>query len=418
MSTYEMQSVPVALDKMKMLFWRLDLTKRSFVNLNECVCGVLGLENYRFFKDRKYRERILFPDDQALMDKAFTSFKDRITVRTVFRVQSGGSIHWFKLTGWPTDDHRYYEGAVEDISEHISQLRSVFNQQNLSLLEIADAEYPVAIFSEQDNNLLDANIDFQQLFNVNLSSGVKSSLKDLVRSETNLPLLLETLLLESRLETELLVSKNDMNSRISCLFKYFTYAGEGYIRMAVVDLPNEAKPVKSEVILPLQRQEVTVLCQEISKCFSIDAMLNQIYKSRSLFPGMDVIMFSDVHARQNKVVVSSKGELLETLEPASQYPYTGTIAENIDKENLEYLIVDDTQSSIKAIDWVLFVPKGICSYVAKALYVRGAMRTVLIFCSQKKNIFKEEHVVDVTSISTAFHNQLKVIRKKSRSASS
>lgn len=45
----EMQSVPASLDKMKMLFWRLDLTKRSFVNLNDYPCGVLGLENYRFF---------------------------------------------------------------------------------------------------------------------------------------------------------------------------------------------------------------------------------------------------------------------------------------------------------------------------------------------------------------------------------
>ncbi|RLB77050.1 MAG: hypothetical protein DRH06_04660 [Deltaproteobacteria bacterium] len=418
MAPYEMQSVPVSLDKMKMLFWRLDLSKRSFVALNDCTCGVLGLENYRFFKDRKYRERIIFPDDLTSLDSAFNSFKERVTMRTIFRVQSGGSIHWFKLTGWPTDDRRYYEGAVEDISEHISRLKSIFNQQDLSLLEIADADYPIAIFSEQDNNLLDGNSSFQELFNIDLSLGLKLFLKDLITSETNLPLLLETLLLEGQLETELwLASGNDVNSSISCLFKHFTYAGEGYIRLAVVDLPDETKPVRSESVLPVPRQDVMTLCQKLASCFSIDEMLNQVYESRSLFPGMDSIMFSDVYARQNKVVVYSKGTLLEPLEPASQYSYTGTIAENIDKENLEYLIVDDTQSSIKAIDWVLFVPKGIHSYVAKALYVRGAMRTVLIFCSQQKNIFNEDHVVDVTAISTAFHSQLKAIRKKSRSTS-
>ena len=419
MTPYEMQSVPTSLDKMKMLFWRLDLTKRSFVNLNDYACGVLGLENYRFFKDRKYRQRIIFPDDLTSMDNAFNSFKERVTVKTIFRVQSGGSIHWFKLTGWSTNDHRYYEGAVEDVSEHISRLKGIFNQQDLSLLEIADADYPIAIFSEQDNNLLDVNISFQELFNIDLSLGVKFFLKDLVKGETNIPLLLETLLLEGQLEIELqLPSDNDVNSRISCLFKHFTYAGEGYIRLAVVDHPNETKPAGPESVLSIQRHEVTTLCQRLTGCFSIDEMLNQVYESRSLFTGMDSIMFSDVHARQNKVVVYSKGTLLEPLEPASQYPYTGTIAENIDKENLQYLIVDDTQSSIKAIDWVLFVPKGIHSYVAKALYVRGAMRTVLIFCSQHKNTFKEEHIVDVTAISTAFHNQLKVIRKRSRATSS
>ncbi len=87
---------------------------------------------------------------------------------------------------------------------------------------------------------------------------------------------------------------------------------------------------------------------------------------------------------ENKVLVYSVGELNEPLDPGTQFPYTGTIAENIEKENLDYLIVDDTHSSIKAIDWVLFVPKGLYSYVAKALYVRGAMRTVLILCSRKK----------------------------------
>jgi len=414
MTAYKTQLVPVSLDHMKMLFWRLDLTKRSFVNLNDCVCGVLGLENYRFFKDRIYRERIIFPDDLASIDSAFNSFKNRVTVRMIFRVQGGGSIHWFKLTGWPTDDHRYYEGAVEDISEHISQLKGILNQQDLSLLEIADAEYPAAIFSGQDNNLLDANSSFQELFNVDLSIGAKYYLKDLVKSEIKLPLLLETLLLESRLETELLLAtENAVNSRISCLFKYFSYAGEGYIRLAVVDQMDAVKSVIPEVVPPVQRHEVTVLCQNMAECSSIDEMLNLIYDSRDLFPGMDVIMFSDVYARQNKVVVYPKGEMLEPLEPASQYPYTGTIAENIDKENLEYVIVDDTQKSIKAIDWVLFVPKGIRSYTAKALYVRGAMRTVLIFCSLKINTFKDEYIVDMTDIATAFHQQLKKIRKKS-----
>lgn len=414
MTAYETQLVPVSLDQMKMLFWRLDLTKRSFVNLNDNVCGVLGLENYRFFKDRTYRERIIFPDDLPSIDSAFTCFKNRVPVRMIFRVLSGGSIHWFKLTGWPTDDHRYYEGAVEDISEHISALKDILNQQDLSFLEIADVDYPVAIFSEQDNELLDANSSFQELFNIDLSSGVKYYFKELVKSEIKLPLLLETLLSERRFEAELLLASTDaVDSKISCLFKSFTYAGEGYIRLAVVDQIDAIKSVKPEVIPPVQRHKVTVLCQKMAECSSIDEMLSLIYDSRDLFPGMDVIMFSDVYVRQNKVVVYPKGEMLEPLEPASQYPYTGTIAENIDKENLEYLIVDDTQSSIKAIDWVLFVPKGICSYVAKALYVRGAMRTVLIFCSQKKNIFKEEHVVDVAAISTAFHQQLKKIRKKS-----
>jgi len=416
MAPYEMQSVPATLDKMKMLFWRLDLTKRSFVALNECICGVLGLENYRFFKDRKYRERILFSDDLVTIDRAFASFKERTAVRTVFRVQSGGSIHWFKLTGWPTSDHRYYEGAVEDISEHVSRLKAIFEQQNSDLLDISAAKHPVAIFTEYENKLLDANSAFIELFRINSIATDRLFLSGLVAGEIKLSLLMETLLLEGRLDTELMLLPKQCNScKISCVFKHFTYDGKGYIRLAVVDYPADSDLVGSQDgLLAVQREEVDSLCQRISSCSSVDLMLDIIYESRELFPGMDVIMFSDIYARQNKVIVYAKGEMLEPLEPGSQYPYTGTIAENIDKENLEYLIVDDTQSSIKAIDWMLFVPKGILSYVAKALYVRGAMRTVLIFCSMSPRTFNKEHIADVTSISSAFHQQLKKIRRATR----
>ncbi len=88
-----MLSVPVDLNKMQMLFWRLDLSKRSFVTLNDCSVGVIGRENYRFFKDREYREKMLFCDDLIRFEKAAAGFKDRVPVRVVF-----GSV---AITGFP-----------------------------------------------------------------------------------------------------------------------------------------------------------------------------------------------------------------------------------------------------------------------------------------------------------------------------
>ena len=414
MTALEIQSVPATLDKMKMLFWRLDLNRRSFANLNECVCGVLGLENYRFFKDRKYRERILHPEDLVSMDRTFSNIKDRVMVRTVFRVQSGVAIHWYKLTGWPTSDHRYYEGAVEEITEHISRLKDVFEHEDRRLLETSDAGYPVAIFYASDKKLLSANKGFQDLFGINFSSNKNYQFKDLVRSETSLPVLMESFLTERHLEADLLLAlKDNVSSRSSCLFKYFTHGGEGYIRFAVVDQLSH----QTMIAQPPQRQEVNSLCRELTDCQSIDEMLTQVYESRSLFSGADVVMFSDVYARKNKVIVYSKGKLIKPIEPGSQFPYAGTIAENIEKEKLEYLIVEDTQTSIKAIDWMVFVPNGIRSYIAKALYVRGAMRTILVFCSREKSMFNEEYVAEISDIATAFHNQLKVIRKRSKPSS-
>ncbi|MBN1958267.1 MAG: hypothetical protein JXQ81_13120 [Desulfuromonadales bacterium] len=409
MTAFDIQAVTTTLDKMKMLFWRLDLSKRSFMNLNECSAGVLGLENYRFFKDRDYREKILFPDDRILMDRTMASIKERMPVRTVFRVQSENAISWFKLTGWPTADYRYYEGAVEEITEHVAWLKNIFNQQDKRLLSI-DADYPVALFNDHTQKLLKANDAFCRLLEIDTKHGARYRLADFILGDIKLPQILETLFMERRLSLELvLATQNQGKARAFCQFEYFSHGGEGYIRLAVIDQTVQKPAVVEKK--PLQKVEVSALCDDLSQCQSVEAMLERIYQERILFPDMDVVMFSDIYARKNKVIVYSRGEMDEPLEPGSQFPYAGTIAENIEKEKLEYLIVDDTQSSIKAIDWMLFVPKGLYSYVAKALYVRGAMRTVLILCSRKKHAFSEDDIADVTAIATAFHQQLKKIRR-------
>jgi hypothetical protein len=230
--------------------------------------------------------------------------------------------------------------------------------------------------------------------------------------DIKLPQILENLLLDRRLTLELQLSAmNAVKQKAFCQFEYFSHQGKGYIRLAVIDWVGQKKFVTPEIEKTGEKKEIVRICSDLALCPSIDAMLARIYQAKDVFPGMDVVMFSDVYARKNKVFVYSKGDMHDSLEPGSQFPYTGTIAENIEKENLEYLIVDDTYSSIKAIDWVLFVPKGLSSYVAKALYVRGAMRTVLILCSQKKNAFSEEQIGDVTAIASAFHQRIKKIRK-------
>ena len=411
----EMQSVAATLDKTKMLFWRLDLSKRSFSNLNTTDVGILGLENYRFFKDREYRTNILFPDDRSPMEHAVANFKDRLPVRIIFRVQDSNTLYWYKLTGWPTSDFRFYEGSVEEISAHIAWLKDLFDQQDRRLLEVTNATYPVAIFSIQDNQLLNANNHFQKTLEIDISSGERYRLDDLVKGDIKLPQVLENLILDRRLTLELsLGCENKTVIKATCQLEYFSHEGAGYIRLAVIDQAVQKHDVANKAEKLVETRELQQICSDLAQCHSIDAMLERIYQEKELFPGMDVVMYSDIHARKNKVIVYSKGDMSDPLEPGSPFPYTGTIAENIEKENLEYLIVDDTQSSIKAIDWMLFVPKGIHSYVAKALYVRGAMRTVLILCSQRKNTFSEEQIPAVTAIAKVFHQQLKQIRRLSK----
>lgn len=416
MTALEMLSIPVTLDKMQMLFWRLDLAKRSFLNLNTCSVGVLGRQNYRFFKDSEYREKMLMPDDRFMLDQAMNSFRDRVPVRVVFRVVCEENIYWFKLTGWPTADRRYYEGAVEDISEHIIRLKNVFDQQDQRLMQIKEASYPIALFKEDHSSqLIDANQGFRKLLKITPKSKRKYCLQNLIAEESHFPQILEQLLSQRSLKTKLLLKlSTHQKIEVTCQLDSFIHDNYSCIRLAIVSPIPQLDVALVKKQLSEGKGEVQQLCKELASCKSIATMLDCIYSAKDLFPGMDVVMYSDIYARKNKVIVYSKGDLNDPLEMGAQFPYIGTIAENIEKENLEYLIVDDTQSSIKAIDWMLFVPKGLYSYVAKAFYVRGAMRTVLILCSKNKNAFSEDQVDSVEAISKAFHQQLKQIRKKEK----
>jgi hypothetical protein len=223
----------------------------------------------------------------------------------------------------------------------------------------------------------------------------------------------ERLLLEGRLnETLFLTPSGESKIEAICSLECFDFQGNELVRLSVLEvLPDQtSKPGQSKT--QSLSTEMNKLCTRLEECHAIEEMLSSIYERRNLLPGLDAVMYSDIHVRKKSVFVYAKGCLFTTLEPGRQYPYSGTIAENIEREKLEYLIVDDTHASIKAIDWALFVPHGVHSYIAKALYVRGTMRTVLIFCSGRKHAFGDQHVSDVTRIATAFHRQLKKIKDR------
>jgi hypothetical protein len=129
----------------------------------------------------------------------------------------------------------------------------------------------------------------------------------------------------------------------------------------------------------------------------------------------DAILYSDIYIKKKKVVVYTAGEAFAAMAQGQDFSYEGTIAENIDRFKLDYLIVDDTFASIKAIDWALFIPNGIRSYFAMPFYERNVMRTVLIFCSRKRNVFRPQDANAYAVHYKAFLHGLSNWRKALRS---
>jgi hypothetical protein len=247
-----------------------------------------------------------------------------------------------------------------------------------------------------------ANLAFVEGLKLEPGKNNKKYLQEMLSHDINFPAIMETLISKRQITTELtLLTATLEHIKMSCRLEYFSLNGQCYLRLAMLNADTSRSLHRH--IHRINANEINNLCDELENCWSVEALLERIYQHRHLLPGLDAVMFSDIYAKKNKVIVYATGEMKEPLTAGSQFAYSGTIAENIEKENLDYLIVDNTQSSIKAIDWMLFVPKGISSYIAKALYVRGAMRTVLIFCSRNKNTFSAHQAPLVSTISMCFH---------------
>ncbi|MCG8509672.1 MAG: hypothetical protein MI741_10645 [Rhodospirillales bacterium] len=123
----------------------------------------------------------------------------------------------------------------------------------------------------------------------------------------------------------------------------------------------------------------------------IESVLEFLFEHQ-VGPAFEGILFSDIFKRKKKVVVYGHGLPFEGMEQGKVFPYEGTIAETILNLDLDYLVVDDTLDSIKAIDWALFLPAGIRSYFAMPFFRGKTLHSVLILCSTSPNGFPEDRI--------------------------
>jgi hypothetical protein len=124
---------------------------------------------------------------------------------------------------------------------------------------------------------------------------------------------------------------------------------------------------------------------------SMSGMLEALIEHQPPGKITDSVLYSHISSSRDIVIVWGVGEPFRNLGEGARFPYEGTIAENIDTYHLPYLIVENTLESIKPIDWALFIPSGVQSYLAVPFYEEGILKTVLIFCSRKAHAFQESH---------------------------
>jgi hypothetical protein len=320
--------------------------------------------------------------------------------------------NWLFLQGWPdAEENWFYHGTLQPAPEYI--LPETENSASASWLQCRSvANYPVLLVDPGSGSVVAINQKAGILLgedpaqtNLSFESLVPRGVAPTAR------LALETAVSEGVWGGALtlkLPSGLTVNSEMR-----LTAAFSGNKRLVRISFLNVAGQKRSSGARrrPVPGTPAASLAREIARASSLREALELMLVSREPH-AFDGIIYSDIHADKGHVTVYGAGKPCVDMW-GQTFAYEGTIAQNIERHGLNFLVVDDTLDSIKSIDWVLFVPRGIRSYFARPFYRHNRLRAVLILCSVQPGTFSLTEAEHYEVLAPAF--SLAVFRAKSKS---
>ncbi len=400
------------------LLWRIEIVKSRIEFFNDNTIVAPGIDGTLLLKNIEYRNRVLLPEDFHLVESFMDLVKEGKNAATIFRVKNQNkTVSWLKITGAVNKkDPGFYYGYLLNADDTVSVIKGVMDVDLDLKLMIEDTDNPVFIVEHDSLRLICANPSAINLFGLIESDFRNLSLRELYSATTkqtmgpvfrNLPL--------SRKWTGKLSFQSTDNKKLvkaNTVVRYIVHKGNMLTR---VSLQNpEINQVQKTSVTKTNTTDMEVLKKTISELSDIDEIMETCHTSPLVSGLCDAILFSDVHVRKNRVIVYGAGTPFLGMEQAENFSYKGTIAEDINRYSLDYMVVDDTHDSIKPIDWVLFVPRGIRSYFAMPFYSRTVLRTVLILCSTSPGHFAGKCTEEYAAILKAMNKAVRTWRRNKR----
>ncbi|MBU1277251.1 MAG: PAS domain-containing protein [Proteobacteria bacterium] len=408
------------------LLWRVEVTKARIDYLNEWTVKSLGNRTKRLLKDPELRKEIILEEDLHLFDEFMDKVKQGRRASVVFRANSPeGAVIWLKLIGTPSSrDPRYYSGFLLEVTDTAQSVSSMLEKAQLAQVTIERADYPVLLLDFEDKKVVAVNSEALALFGYSLNEFRSLGLGDLYYplSMGEINNINEQVLFERQWSGGLqLLRKNREPFLAEAAVRLINHKGRRLLRLSLLRIRQneEARweggaPGQAKAKRPARDRIGQELKEKLRGLTEIHDILEVFLDNPLDGVPCEGILFSDIYAKKGKVVVYHAGEVFQSMKQGEVFSYKGTIAENIERFKLDHLIVDETTDSIKAIDWALFIPKGIRSYFAKAFYTRGGMRTVMILCSTKPSSFSASQLMQYTKLYKPFEQGVLNWRKAKR----
>lgn len=375
------------------LLWRIEIRKARIEFLNENIDVAPGIDGALFLKNIAYRNANILSEDQHILEAFMDMVKEGKVAASVFRVKnSKGQISWLKLTGAVNrQDPGYYYGYLLNVDDTVAVIKGVLGIDLELKLMIEDINNPVFLFGYDRQELICANPSAKQMFGIQEADFGKLFLDTFYAGNTRQTVLdvLKNLPLSRTWTGNIIFASVDGKKWVQsrAIVRYLVHKGHHIIRISLQNAKTSS--ASGTAVSDSKERHIKELENKIHGLVDIHQIMEVCLDSplaAGLFEG---ILFSDVHVRKNIVTVYGAGAPFQGMQASESFSYKGTIAEDINRYALDYLVVDNTQDSIKPIDWALFVPRGVRSYFAMPFYSRSVLRTVLILCATEQGRFTD-----------------------------
>lgn len=411
---------------MPALLFRIEIVKNKIEYLNDFKIEGLGENTFLILKNQKISKEFILEEDFFKYESFIQSVHASKETLTIIRIKTEhGQIRWIKLFGGPNPYNLgFYLGILMDITPAIPIIEEINEKENeqQALLEMVDN--PALLVNIENKKVVSFNRAAIELFGYSSDELQKLEFNDLYHHSFNFEMIkiFEDVIFEKKWEGKVFFQKKGNNKFLGrSVLRLIKIKDKRFLRISIyaVDLTNKLAPnnkfdIDQTHLSKSNQTFIDSLMGKIEPLSDIESILKVLLNNTIEEEKYDAIIYSDIFTKKDKIAVYAEGDSFNNLKFGETFFYEGTIAENIEQYKLDHLIVDDTMSSIKAIDWALFIPNGIRSYFAKPFFERNTLRSVLILCSKKPNVFSDNKLETYSLLYEPFLKGLKNYRKALR----
>ncbi len=400
------------------LFWRIELAQNRIEYLNNYKIPGLGDDSVLLLQNSSFSRNVILDEDYYLFEGFLDAIKSRKPFLTIVRIKHhGSSLHWIKLVGAP-DPYRsnYYLGYLLDATASVDIIRRIDNQGSGIGDKVSLFDNPIVVCSFSGHNIVAANESALSFFKRSRDEMCELHLEDLFLDNFNRYQysVFEEIIFHERWSGEAAVQDSErVVVSVDVGIRPLVYEGENFLWVSFYNISQKSSGGRGKETFFLNEKHSRVISSEADAEMNriiaggdLSSILTMLITHQPIQGLADSILYSDIYREEEVVQVYGRGACFENLTFGETFPFEGTIAENILKYDLQQIIVGDTMRSIKPIDWALFIPHGVRSYFAYPFFEEEELRTVLIFCSEKTNIFNEENVLSCHALFPYFFRGL------------